>query len=57
MGMGLDLMAAIVAPHDQPHLGRSGSAKRDRRVGLGFHPPRHMVIILTDWRRWVRANR
>jgi hypothetical protein len=35
-GIGLDLMAAISAPHDQPHVSRSGVGKRHRRAGLGF---------------------
>jgi hypothetical protein len=27
-GIGLDLMLAIAAPHDQPHIGRRGRARR-----------------------------
>jgi len=37
--VGLDLMLAILAPHDQPHVGRGCIAQRHRRPGLawGFH--------------------
>jgi hypothetical protein len=35
--IGLDLVAAIPAPHDEPHLRRGGAAERIRnvRVALG----------------------
>ena len=36
-GIGLDLMLAILAPHDQPDLGSGGVPQRHRRAGLGFH--------------------
>jgi hypothetical protein len=36
-GIGLDLMAAIPVPHDQPHPGRGGIAERHRRAGFGLH--------------------
>jgi hypothetical protein len=39
-GVGLDLVAAILAPNDQPDAGRGGATQRHRRAGLGFH----------DWR-------
>jgi hypothetical protein len=42
-GIGFDLMAAIVAPHDQPHVSRSGIAERHRRGGTRFH---RLQIIL-----------
>jgi hypothetical protein len=38
-GVGLDLMAARLAPHDQPHAGRSRVAERHRRPGSRFHQP------------------
>ena len=36
-GIGLDLMTAIQAPHDEPNLGCSGIAKGHRRAAVGFH--------------------
>ena len=36
-GIGLDLVAAISAPDDQPDLVRGGGAERHRWAGLGFH--------------------
>jgi hypothetical protein len=36
-GIGLDLMPAILAPHDQPDLGGGSIAERHRRAGRGFH--------------------
>jgi len=35
-GIGLDLVATIPAPYDEPHAGRGGTAERHRRPGLGF---------------------
>ena len=35
--IGLDLMAAISAPHDEANLGTGGVAERHRRPRLGFH--------------------
>jgi len=32
-------MLAILAPHDQPDLGRGGAAERHPWAGLGFHRP------------------
>jgi hypothetical protein len=32
-GIGLELMLAFLAPHDQPHAGRGGSPERHRRRG------------------------
>src|SRR5271169_7173841 len=40
-GIGLDLMIAILAPHDQPDLCSGGAAERHRRAGCGFHRPAH----------------
>jgi hypothetical protein len=36
--VGLDLMAAILAPNDQADAGGGSVAERHRRAGLGFHP-------------------
>jgi hypothetical protein len=36
-GVGLGLVAAILAPHDQPDTGRGSIAERHRWAGLGFH--------------------
>jgi hypothetical protein len=36
-GIGLDLAAAVEAPHDQPHMGRSGVAERHRWAAVGVH--------------------
>ena len=35
--VGLYLVPTILAPDDQPHLGRRGVAERHRRAGIGFH--------------------
>ena len=34
---GLDLMATVEAPHDEPDLGRGGVAERHRRAAIGLH--------------------
>jgi len=39
----LDLMLAITAPHDQPHVGRSGAAERHRWAGPGSHPAKRNI--------------
>jgi hypothetical protein len=36
--VGLNLVAAILAPNDQPDAGGGCIAERHRRAGLGFHP-------------------
>jgi hypothetical protein len=36
-GIGLDLMLAILAPHDQPDLCRGSASERHRRGVFGFH--------------------
>ena len=36
-GVRFDLVPGFSAPDDQPHTGRSGSAKRHRPARLGFH--------------------
>jgi hypothetical protein len=36
-GVGLDLMAAILAPNDQPDLGGGSVAERHQPSGIGFH--------------------
>jgi hypothetical protein len=35
--VGLDLMAAILTPDDQPDAGGGSVAERHRRAALGFH--------------------
>jgi hypothetical protein len=35
-GIGLDLMLAFLAPHDQPDACSGGATQRHRRAGLGF---------------------
>jgi hypothetical protein len=35
--VGLDLVPAIAAPHDEPHMGRGGAAERRRRPGVAVH--------------------
>ena len=37
--VGLDLVPAIAAPHDQADLGRGGVAERHRRAAVGAHRP------------------
>jgi len=37
-GIGLDLVTARLAPHDQPHASRGGIAERHRWPGLRSHP-------------------
>jgi hypothetical protein len=36
--VGLDLVLAGLAPHDDPDFGRRSIPKRHRRAGCGFHP-------------------
>ena len=36
-GIGLNLVAAILAPNDQPDACGGSVAERHRRAGLGFH--------------------
>jgi hypothetical protein len=47
-GIRLDLVAAIPAPHDEPHAGRGGSAERHRRAGLRFHGDRSASDIYDE---------
>jgi hypothetical protein len=41
--IGLELMLASLAPHDQADAGSLRAAKSHRRAGLGFHP-RHQEL-------------
>jgi hypothetical protein len=47
-------MATFLAPDDQPHTGRSGSAKRHRRAGPGLDfitPDQRAVFDRLFWER------
>ena len=48
--VGLDLVAARLAPHDQPHLGVRCVAKCHRRAGRRFHEPRSLIPEIDIWR-------
>ena len=37
-GVGLDLMTAVPAPHNEAHTRRGGIAERHRRTAVGLHP-------------------
>ena len=43
-GIRLELVAAIRAPHDEPHAGCCSAAERQRQRWLGFHPSRPPVF-------------
>ena len=42
-GVGLDLVAARLTPHDESHASRSRVAERHRRPGLRFHESRVLI--------------
>jgi hypothetical protein len=44
-GIGLDLIAAVLAPYDEPEARQRGTAYRHRRSRLGFHPRRRLLGV------------
>ena len=47
-GVGLDLMTAVLSPHDEAHTCRGGVAERHRRTGVALH--RRGRRLAVDWR-------
>lgn len=47
--IGLDLMLAILAPHDQPHTGRGCVAERHRRARHRFLAPLSARRVVSAW--------
>ena len=50
VGVRLDLVAATLAPHDEPHVRRSRIAERHRRAGWRFHEPAPLIPEIDIWR-------
>jgi hypothetical protein len=49
-GIGLDLVAARLAPHDESDVSGSSVAERHRRPGLRFHEARVLIPEIDIWR-------
>jgi hypothetical protein len=55
-GIWFDLMAAIPAPHNQPHAGRGGIAQRHRRAGRRVLPPLSALRVVSAWLSLAAAH-